>query len=67
LGLDHEIGTLDEGTAADVVVLDARASDEMKLRAETVETLAEELFLLMVLGDDRAVVQTYVAGAPMKG
>ncbi|WP_322866955.1 guanine deaminase [Aquicoccus sp. G2-2] len=66
LGLEHEIGTLDENTAADVVVLNARASDEMTLRAETVETLAEELFLLMVLGDDRAVVQTYVAGEPMK-
>ena len=29
---------------------------------ETVETLAEELFLLETLGDDRAVAATYVAG-----
>lgn len=66
LGLEDRIGTLDEGTEADVVVLNARATPEMKLRYETVETLAEELFLLMILGDDRAVAQTYVAGAPMK-
>lgn len=66
LGLEDRIGTLDEGTDADVVVLDARATAEMRLRAETVETLAEELFLLMILGDDRSVVQTYVAGEPMK-
>jgi len=31
-----------------------------------VETLAEELFLLQVLGDDRAIVQTYVAGESRK-
>ncbi len=48
------------------MVLDARATAEMRLRAETVESLAEELFLLMVLGDDRAVAQTYVAGEAMK-
>ncbi|MDU8929490.1 guanine deaminase [Alisedimentitalea sp. MJ-SS2] len=66
LGLEDRIGTLDEGSDADIVVLDARATAEMRLRAETVETLAEELFLLMILGDDRAVVQTYVAGEPMK-
>ena len=32
------------------------------LRMERVETLAEELFLLQTLGDDRAVVEVYVAG-----
>ena len=66
LGLDDRIGTLDEGTDADIVVLDARATADMRLRAETIETLAEELFLLMILGDDRAIAQTYVAGEPMK-
>ncbi|UYV37703.1 guanine deaminase [Rhodobacteraceae bacterium D3-12] len=66
LGLDGRIGTLDEGTDADVVVLNAQATAEMRLRAETVDTLAEELFLLMILGDDRAIEQTYVAGEPMK-
>jgi len=34
----------------------------MALRAETIETLAEELFLLETLGDDRAIAATYVAG-----
>lgn len=66
LGLEERIGTLDEGSDADIVVLNARATAEMRLRAETVESLAEELFLLMVLGDDRAVEQTYVAGEAMK-
>ncbi|MFA5538834.1 MAG: guanine deaminase, partial [Gemmobacter sp.] len=64
---EGEIGSLSPGSAADVVVLDARATPAMALRMETVETLAEELFVLQVMGDDRAVRQTYVAGRPMLG
>ena len=66
LGLGHRIGALEVGYDADLVVLDARATPAMALRAERIQTLAEELFLLQILGDDRAVAQTYVAGRPMK-
>jgi guanine deaminase len=38
----------------------------MRLRMERTATLAEELFLLQTLGDDRAVREVYVAGAPSK-
>ncbi len=61
-----KVGTLDAGTDADIVVLDARATPAMRLRMETVGTLAEELFLLQTLGDDRAVREVYVAGRPAK-
>lgn len=66
LGLDHEIGTLAPGSAADLVVLDARATPAMALRMQRAETLAQELFVLQILGDDRSIAQTYVAGKPMK-
>ena len=66
LGLEDEIGTLRPGSAADLVVLDARATSAMALRAERATTLAEELFILQIMGDDRAVAQTYVAGRPQK-
>jgi guanine deaminase len=66
LSLSDRIGTLDPGTDADLVVLDARATPTMALRMETVETLSEELFVLQTLGDDRAVVETYVAGTGSK-
>ncbi len=59
-------GHLDEGTDADIVVLDARATPAMRLRMETVTTLAQELFLLQTLGDDRAVREVYVAGRAAK-
>ncbi len=31
-----------------------------------VSSLADELFLLQTMGDDRAIVETYVAGRPAK-
>ena len=64
LGLEDRVGTLDAGTDADIVVLDARATDAMALRMARAETLSEELFVLQMMGDDRAVAQVYVAGAP---
>ncbi|MDE3175917.1 MAG: guanine deaminase [Pseudomonadota bacterium] len=66
LGLADRIGALQAGFDADLVVLDARATPAMALRAERIESLAEELFLLQMLGDDRAIAQTYVAGRPLK-
>lgn len=66
LGLEGRIGTLDAGTDADIVVLDARATDAMALRMARAETLSEELFVLQMMGDDRAIAQVYVAGRPAK-
>jgi guanine deaminase len=66
LSIAGKVGTLEAGTDADIVVLDSRATPAMRLRMETVETLAEELFLLQTLGDDRAVAEVYVAGRPAK-
>lgn len=66
LSLADKIGTLEPGTEADLVVLDAMATPAMRLRMETVKTVAEEMFLLQTLGDDRSVVETYVAGKAMK-
>lgn len=62
IGMESKIGTLDVGTEADFIVLDAAATDAMALRYETVNTLSEELFLLQTMGDDRSVKATYVSG-----
>jgi len=66
LSLENEIGSIAPGNAADLVVLDARAVPAMRFRMETVSSLAEELFLLQTLGDDRAVAEVYVAGMAAK-
>lgn len=62
LGLADRIGTLEPGSDADIIALDARATPAMKIRMETVTALEEELFVLQTLGDDRAVRHVYVAG-----
>jgi guanine deaminase len=66
LGLEDTIGSIAPGRAADLVVLDARATPTMRMRMGGAETLAEELFVLQTLGDDRAIAEVYVAGARAK-
>ena len=66
ISLVHRIGTLEPGTDADITVLSARATPVLRIRAEVVETLAEELFLLQTMGDDRSVAEVYIAGRPAK-
>ncbi|KQN69855.1 guanine deaminase [Devosia sp. Leaf64] len=66
LGLAEKIGSVAPGRAADLVVLDARATPTMRMRMGSVETLVEEMFVLQTLGDDRAIAEVYVAGARAK-
>jgi guanine deaminase len=68
LGLDDRIGAIAPGREADLIVLDSRATPAMAHRMEAVSgEIAEELFVLMMMGDDRAIHETYVAGMPVKG
>ena len=67
LRLDAEIGTLDAGRWADVVVLDPQATPVLAARQELSESLEDMLFALMMLGDDRAVRAVYVKGEKVAG
>ncbi len=62
LGLDDQIGSLEPGLWADLVVLDPTATPVLAARHELSEGIADVLFALAILGDDRAVRATYVAG-----
>jgi guanine deaminase len=63
LGLETMIGSLRIGSEADVVVLDPCATPAMAHRMASVgDELEAALFVLMTLGDDRAVRATYVLG-----
>jgi guanine deaminase len=62
LHIAHETGSLEAGKFADVVVLDPEATEVLRSRHEISSTLEDALFALMMLGDDRAVSATYVAG-----
>ena len=62
LSLSDRIGTLEPGSEADICVLDSSATPLMALRMQTVKTLAQELFILQTMGDDRAISAVYVNG-----
>ena len=59
---DHEIGSLDQGKFADIAIVNPAATDVLARRQALSETLEDILFSLMILGDDRAIRATYVAG-----
>lgn len=62
LALDERIGNLAIGKEADFVVLDPAATPLMARRFARARDLAERLFVLMMLADDRAVAATYLLG-----
>jgi len=63
LGLEDRIGSISPGREADIVVLDPAATPLLKLRNSRADSVEDQLFSLMTLGDDRAVRATYVAGS----
>jgi guanine deaminase len=62
LDLEDKIGNLAPGKEADFVVLDLAATPLLKRRLAETKSLENKLFALTVLGDDRVVARTYLAG-----
>lgn len=58
LGLEDRIGSLEAGREADIVVLEPKATPLLAFRENRSRSLEETLFVLMTLGDDRAVRAT---------
>lgn len=64
LGLGGVVGSLAPGSEADFVVLDPAATPLLARRTAQAESLAEWLFALIMLADDRAVSEVVVAQGP---
>jgi guanine deaminase len=67
LSLEDKLGNFEPGKEADFIVLDPSATPLMATRtqefpARSLADLAEKVFGLMMLGDDRAVHAVYIAG-----
>jgi guanine deaminase len=62
LDLADKVGTLKPGSEADFVVLDPQATPLLERRTNRTESLEELLFAFALLGDDRAIFETYAAG-----
>jgi len=62
LYLDDKIGNFERGKEADFVVLDSEATSITSRRLSRSDDVAEKLFALIMLGDDRSIVATYLMG-----
>lgn len=62
LSIDTKVGNFEQGKEADFVVLSWAKTELQKLRMEHSTDLEDKLFALMMLGDDRNIDSTYVAG-----
>ncbi|MCC2615739.1 guanine deaminase [Aestuariibacter halophilus] len=62
LGLNDKIGNLNPGTDADFVILEPRYDELLAMRICTDAAPTDMLFALSMLGDDRAIRGTWIAG-----
>jgi len=62
LRIDDKVGNLMPGKEADFLVLDLAATPLLARRTAAAATIAEKIFVLSILGDDRAISRTYLAG-----
>jgi guanine deaminase len=62
LKIDDKVGNLQPGKEADFLVLDLAATPLLARRTAGAATIAEKLFVLSILGDDRSIAATYLAG-----
>jgi guanine deaminase len=62
LYLEDRIGNFEAGKEADFIVLDSEAISITSRRLATSDDVAEKLFALIMLGDDRCVTATYLMG-----
>jgi guanine deaminase len=61
LGMGTQVGALMEGQEADFLLLN-HAATPLSARRCAHLPLAERLFAMQILGDDRFVARTYIAG-----
>lgn len=62
LRLDRQIGALEPGHEADFIALDLSSTPAIAQRSARAEDIWEAVFPTIMMGDDRAISATYVAG-----
>jgi len=62
LKIDDKVGNLAPGKEADFLVLDLAATPLLARRTAAARTISEKLFVLSIVGDDRCIERTYLAG-----
>ncbi len=62
LHLERYIGNFEPGKEGDCIVLDASSAPLLARRLGYARSIEEELFVLMTMGDDTLIAETWVAG-----
>ena len=62
LGIDHQVGNLAPGTEEDFLVLNADKQELVSRKQVGASNVDDEWFAYMMLGDERLVEETWVAG-----
>jgi len=62
LNMGDKIGNFEPGKEADFLVLDLAPTPLLARRLKTCKNIEETLFVLAMLGDDRAIAHTYIMG-----
>ncbi len=67
LRMDDRIGTIAPGMEADLVVIDLESTPAIAQATSRAEDLWQALFPTIMMGDDRAIAATYIAGRRVGG
>ena len=62
LHVEKEIGNLKVGYIADVIAIDLKSTDVITQRADLAIDIWEAIFPTLMMGDDRAIAATFIAG-----
>lgn len=62
LCIDDRVGNLQPGKEADFLIVDQASTPLLARRHQAAETWIDKLFALLTLGDDRAILETFVQG-----
>lgn len=62
LHLQDRIGTLAQGSEADITILDLASTPAIAQRAQNAETVWDMVFATIMMGDDRAIADVWVNG-----
>lgn len=66
LHMEHEIGSLVKGNYADITILDLESTTAIAQRVNRSGSVWESTFATIMMGDDRAIRDTWIAGNSIK-
>tara|TARA_S200000501_G_scaffold374869_1_gene425432 strand:- start:771 stop:1835 length:1065 start_codon:yes stop_codon:yes gene_type:complete len=66
LGLENKIGNIKEGYFADLIVINLASTLEIEQRQKRAKNFWESFFPTLIMGDDRAIIKTWVFGNEIK-